>query len=146
MRALLQPRVSTIANAIAGWMTAFALCGSSLAQTATPTRHQIQAAEDAYLAGARLLNHNDLTGAEIQFGKAAKLNPSNNDYAAAYAVIHQRHVNQLVQESGKARLLGELAHAVEAQLRRLVDGAVEQPGGREVARILQRAAQRDDAR
>jgi type II secretory pathway component GspD/PulD (secretin) len=107
MRALPQPRVSTIANTITGWMTAFALCGSSLAQTATPTRHQTQAAEDAYLTGARLLNHNDLTGAEIQFGKAAKLNPSNNDYAAAYAVIHQRHVNQLVQESGKARLLGQ---------------------------------------
>jgi general secretion pathway protein D len=107
MRALPQPRVSTIANAIAGWMAAFALCGSSFAQTATPTRHQTQAAEDAYLAGARLLSHNDLTGAEIQFGKAAKLNPSNSDYAAAYAVIHQRHVNQLVQESGKARLLGQ---------------------------------------
>ena len=79
MRALPQPRVSTIANAITGWMTAFALCGSSLAQTATPTRHQTQAAEDAYLAGARLLDHNDLTGAEIQFDKAVKLDPSNID-------------------------------------------------------------------
>src|ERR1700733_5802711 len=91
MRALPQPRVSTIANAITGWMTAFALCGSSFAQTATPTRHQTQATKDAYVPAAHLL----------------KLNPSNNDYAAAYAVIHQRHVNQLVQESGKARLLGQ---------------------------------------
>lgn len=89
------------------WIATLALCGSSFAQTAAPQKHQTQAAEDAYLAGARLLEHNDLTGAEIQFGKAAKLNPSNGDYAAAYAVTHQRHVNQLVQESGKARLLGQ---------------------------------------
>jgi general secretion pathway protein D len=72
-----------------------------------PAKHQIQAAEDAYLAGARLLDRNDLTGAEIQFGKAVKLNPSNRDYALAYAAIHQRHVTELVQESGKARLLGQ---------------------------------------
>lgn len=103
MRARPQPRAFTTAR----WLATFALCSTSLAQTATPTKHQTQAAEDAYLAGARLLVHNDLTGAEIQFGKAAKLNPSNSDYAAAYTVTHQRHVNQLVQESGKARLLGQ---------------------------------------
>jgi general secretion pathway protein D len=108
MRAPLQPRASTIASCT----VALALCSLSittLAQTTdgTPTKHQTQAAEDAYLAGARLLDHNDLTGAEIQFDKAVKLNPSNNDYAMAYAVTHQRHVTQLVQESGKARLLGQ---------------------------------------
>ena len=109
MRATLQPRASTIASCT----VALALCSLSittlLAQTTdgTPTKHQTQAAEDAYLAGARLLDHNDLTGAEIQFDKAVKLNPSNNDYAMAYAVTHQRHVTQLVQESGKARLLGQ---------------------------------------
>src|ERR1700744_4602161 len=103
MRALLQPR----AFAIAGWFAAFALCSQSLAQTTASSKHQVQAAEDAYLAGARLLDHNDLTGAELQFGKAAKLDPANSDYASAYTVTHQRHVSQLVQESGKARLLGQ---------------------------------------
>jgi general secretion pathway protein D len=109
MRAILQPR----ASAIARWTAILALCSSSLAQTpapptfGAPTKHQAQAAEDAYLAGARLLERNDLTGAEIQFDKAAKLNPSNNDYANAYTVTHQRHVTELVQESGKARLLGQ---------------------------------------
>ena len=88
-------------------MAAFVLCSASLAQTAPPTKHQTQAAEEAYLAGARLVNHNDLTGAEVQFAKAMRLNPSNSDYAAAYVVTHQRHVNQLVQQSGKARLLGQ---------------------------------------
>src|ERR1700730_3969466 len=72
-----------------------------------PTKPQTQAAEDAYLAGARLLDHNDLTGAEIQFDKAVKLNPSNTDYAMAYAITHQRHITELVQQSGKARLLGQ---------------------------------------
>jgi type II secretory pathway component GspD/PulD (secretin) len=72
-----------------------------------PTKHQVQSAEDAYLAGARLLEHNDLTGAEIQFDKAVKLNPANTDYARAYTVTHQRHIAELVQESGKARLLGQ---------------------------------------
>jgi general secretion pathway protein D len=107
---------------------ALALCGLSIATLAqppapadktpasnkaleatvgVPTKHQTQAAEDAYLAGARLLDHNDLTGAEIQFDKAAKLNPSNRDYALAYSITHQRHITELVQQSGKARLLGQ---------------------------------------
>jgi general secretion pathway protein D len=111
MRASLQLRAHTIARCTA----ALALCGPCLAQapapSSAPTKHQTQAAEDSYLTGARLLDHNDLTGAEIQFGKAAKLNPSNRDYANAYAVTHQRHVNELIQESGKARLLGQNAKA-----------------------------------
>jgi general secretion pathway protein D len=88
-------------------MAAFALCSSSLAQTTAPTKHQARAAEDAYLAGARLLGQNNLAGAEIQFDKAVKLDSSNSDYASAYAVTHQRHIARLVQESGKARLLGQ---------------------------------------
>src|SRR5271168_5127200 len=139
MRATLQPRASAIARCTA----ACALCGLSLttlAQNAAPldttppsinktvettvgapTKHQVQAAEDAYLAGARLLDHNDLTGAEIQFDKAIKLNPSNNDYAMAYTITHQRHITELIQESGKARLLGqnEKAEALLAEARLL---------------------------
>ncbi len=122
MRAALQPRASAIANCV----VAFTLLSLSITTRAqapdssaaskskavettvgAPTKRQIQAAEEAYLAGARLLDHNDLTGAEIQFGKAAKLNPTNSDYATAYSVTHQRHVTELVQESGKARLLGQ---------------------------------------
>ena len=117
MRATFQPRASAIAR---GARRARTLRHSPsrrsprpLSQPATtsshghPTKHQTQAAEDAYLAGARLLDHNDLTGAELQFDKAVKLNPSNSDYAMAYAVTHQRHVTELVQQSGKARLLGQ---------------------------------------
>jgi general secretion pathway protein D len=122
MKAILQPRASAIATRAA----TFALCGLSIATLAqtpadktstnnktveatvgVPTKHQTQAAEEAYLAGARLLDHNDLAGAETQFDKAVKLNPSNSDYAMAYAVTRQRHVSELVQQSGKARLLGQ---------------------------------------
>jgi general secretion pathway protein D len=107
MRAILQPRASAIARCA----VTFALCGTCLAQSpapsSAPTKHQIQAADDAYLAGARLLDHDDVSAAEIQFEKAAKLNPANNDYAMAYSITHQRHITELVQQSGKARLLGQ---------------------------------------
>jgi general secretion pathway protein D len=122
MRAILQSRASAIATCA----VTFALCGLSIATLAQapadktptsdktveatvgiPTKHQTQAAEEAYLAGARLLDHNDLAGAETQFDKAVKLNPSNSDYAMAYTVTRQRHVAELVQQSGKARLLGQ---------------------------------------
>jgi Flp pilus assembly secretin CpaC len=112
-----QPRASAIAKRA----ITFALCSLSIAAFAqapadkttvevsngAPTKRQTQAAEDAYLAGARLLDRNDLAGAEIQFDKAVKLNPANSDYAKAYAVTHQRHITELVQQSGKARLLGQ---------------------------------------
>jgi general secretion pathway protein D len=115
MRATPQPRISTIVRCTAVLvLCGSCLCNSCLAQTQTPlpptgtsTKHPAQAAEDAYLSGARLLDHNDLTGAEIQFKKAVQLNPANSDYAKAYTVTHQRHITELVQEAGKARLLGQ---------------------------------------
>jgi general secretion pathway protein D len=54
-----------------------------------------------------MLEHKDIAQAEIQFAKATKLDPSNKDYELAYSVTHQRHVTELVRESGKARLLGQ---------------------------------------
>jgi general secretion pathway protein D len=72
-----------------------------------PGKRQIQLAEDAYLAGARLLDRNDLAGAETQFAKALKLNPSHGEYAQAVALAHEHRVTDLIQQSGKARLLGQ---------------------------------------
>jgi general secretion pathway protein D len=136
MRASLQPRAAAIARCA----VTFALCGTSLAQapapSSIPANHQIQAAEDAYLAGARLLDRNDLTGAEMQFDKAAKLNPANGDYAMAYSITHQRHITEIVQQSGKARLLGqnEKAETLLAEARLLdpqndIVGQSVDPGG-----------------
>jgi general secretion pathway protein D len=73
----------------------------------TLTKKQLEAAEDAYLAGARLLDKKNLSGAEAEFAKAVKINPANHEYVMAAAVAHEQHVTQLVQQVGKARLLGQ---------------------------------------
>ncbi|HZY74175.1 MAG TPA: hypothetical protein VFE22_13800 [Edaphobacter sp.] len=72
---------------------------------------QRREAENAYLAGARLLDRNDLTGAEAQFAKALKLNPTNHDYLMAANVVREHRVTELVQQAGKARLLGQAKKA-----------------------------------
>jgi len=86
-----------------------------------PDKRQAEAAEAAYLAGAQLLDRKDLNGAETEFTKATQLNPANHDYALALTLIHQRHVAELVQQAGKARLLGqnEKADALLAEARLL---------------------------
>ena len=71
----------------------------------TLSKRQRQDAEDAYLAGARLLDRKDLAGAEAQFAKALKLNPGNRDYALAASLAHEQHITELVQQAGKARLM-----------------------------------------
>jgi general secretion pathway protein D len=79
-------------------------------QSAAPpstNKHQADAAETAYLSGARLLDRKDLSGAETEFTKAARLDPANRDYALALSLTHQRHVAELIQQAGKARLLGQ---------------------------------------
>ena len=72
-----------------------------------PTKHQIEAAETAYLAGARLLDRNDLTGAEAQFDKAAALNPGNHEYSLAASLAREHRVTELVHQASKARLMGQ---------------------------------------
>ena len=86
-----------------------------------PSKHQAQLAEDAYLAGARLLDRNDLAAAEAQFAKALKLNPGRSEYAQAVALAHEHHVTDLIQQSGKARLLGQTDKAEQllAEARKL---------------------------
>jgi Flp pilus assembly secretin CpaC len=77
-----------------------------------PSPRQLREAEDAYLAGARLLDRRDMAGAEARFAKAAALNPTNADYIQAAALAHEHRITELVQQAGKARLLG---HADKAQ-------------------------------
>ncbi|HMF63951.1 MAG TPA: hypothetical protein VK608_07685 [Edaphobacter sp.] len=86
-----------------------------------PGKRQVQAAEDAYLAGARLLDRKDLAGAEAEFAKALKLNPTRSEYALAVALAREHRVTELIQQSGKARLVGQSgqAEALLAEARRL---------------------------
>jgi general secretion pathway protein D len=80
-------------------------------ESESPSKHQIETADDAYLSGAKLLDRKDLSGAEKEFAKAVKLNPANRDYALALSLTHQHHVADLVQQAGKARLLGNNTEA-----------------------------------
>ena len=86
-----------------------------------PSKRHVQAAEDAYLAGARFLDRDDLNGAEVQFNKAHQLNPTDSEYAQALELVRQHRVTALVQEASKARLLGQNASAdsLLAQARKL---------------------------
>lgn len=67
---------------------------------------QARDAEDAYLAGARHISHNELEAAERDFGRALKLNPNNADYAQAVAVTRQQRVTSLVEQAARSRVAG----------------------------------------
>jgi hypothetical protein len=128
MKLPVQPRASVVSRCV----IAFTLAGLSvttLAQAAAPPivtpvtapstpsteksadhnldKRQLKEADNAYLAGARLLDRKESAGAELQFAKALKLNPYSRDYALALSIAHEQHVTQLVQDAGKARLLGQ---------------------------------------
>ena len=87
--------------------TATAPDKNTQAKNAPSGQRQAEAAEEAYLAGARLVQRKDLSAAETEFTKAVKLNPANRDYSLALTLTHEQHVSALVQQAGKARLLGE---------------------------------------
>ena len=76
-----------------------------------PNRRKVRAAEDAYLAGAKKLERDDLHAAEDDFKRALVLDPENRDYAMAISVTREHRVTELVQQSGKARLAGDQARA-----------------------------------
>lgn len=77
---------------------------------AVSARHS-RAADDAYLAGARQLAHNDPAAAEHSFARALELDPGKPEYALSLAVAKEHHVSALVQQAAKARLLGNKAEA-----------------------------------
>lgn len=86
-----------------------------------PSKRQRHQAEKAYLEGARLLERNDLTGAQKQFDRALQLNPANHDYLMARMLVREHRVTELVQQAGKAHLLGQQdkADALLAQAQQL---------------------------
>jgi general secretion pathway protein D len=69
--------------------------------------HNGRAAEDAYLAGARLLESNKLEAAEGKFARALQLDPTRAEYAAALTLAREHRLTDLVQQAGKARILGQ---------------------------------------
>lgn len=85
------------------------------------SKRAAQEAEDAYLVGVRLLDRGDLGGAEKQFLKASSIVPSKTDYVQSAALAHEHRVTELVQQAGRARLMGhpEKADSLLAEARKL---------------------------
>jgi general secretion pathway protein D len=81
--------------------------GAVTAGDPAPSRRHIQQADDAYLAGAKKLEHDDLDGAEQQFQRALKLNPTNLNYALAISVTREHRVGELVRRATSARQAGD---------------------------------------
>jgi tetratricopeptide (TPR) repeat protein len=68
---------------------------------------QAREADDAYLEGAKHVEHGDLAAAERSFGRAAQLNPANRDYLLALADVREHRVTELVQAAAQARAAGQ---------------------------------------
>jgi Flp pilus assembly secretin CpaC/tetratricopeptide (TPR) repeat protein len=77
----------------------------------TPSKHQLREAEDAYLSGAKKLEHDQLDAAETEFKRALKLDPENRNYAVAISVARQHRVTELVQQATRAREAGNQGKA-----------------------------------
>jgi general secretion pathway protein D len=85
---------------------------------ASASRHpvsesQARQADDAYLEGAKQIEHMNLAAAERSFAKAVQLNPDKQEYILSLAVTREQRVTELVQSAAKARLLGDDKHADE---------------------------------
>ena len=87
----------------------------------TPSKRQVRQAHDAYLAGAKKLEHDDLDAAENEFVRALNLDPENPSYAVAISVTRQHRLMELVQQSTKARQAGDegKAQTLLAEARKL---------------------------
>ena len=70
-----------------------------------------QQAEQAYLAGARLLDGKNFAGAQAEFARAASLDATHPEYARAQELTRDERVNALVQQAARARMLQRPAEA-----------------------------------
>jgi len=77
----------------------------------TLSSRQAREADDAYLEGARQVEHKNLEAAQESFQRAVQLAPGNRDYALALIVTREQRLTQLVQLAAKARLKGDDAKA-----------------------------------
>lgn len=100
-----------------------ALSGPICAQQTSPAHPEgvkdSPAARDAYVAGARYLERDQLEAAEQQFQRAATLAPRNQEYGIALQLAREHRVTSLIQQAGRARLAGhaDLAQSLIEQAR-----------------------------
>ncbi len=72
----------------------------------TPSAHERDQAQQAYVDGAKAIEKHDLARALERFRRASALDPGSQDYAAALTIAQQNLVTQLLEQSQKAKLLG----------------------------------------
>ena len=89
----------------------YAVVSSAQSPLLAPATADPRRAAEAYLAGARLLDHQQLAEAQSEFARAAALDPAHPEYALALEVTREHRVGSLVQQAAKARLLGRVADA-----------------------------------
>ncbi len=92
------------------WLLA-AGAASAQSLTARPAKADPKRAAEAYVAGARLLDHRQLAEAQEKFAQATALDPARPEYGLALGVTREHRVGDLVQRAAKARLLGSAADA-----------------------------------
>lgn len=78
-----------------------------------------RAADDAYLEGAKEVQHKDLAAGVRSFERAVQLNPDNSDYSLALIVTREGLVTELIERAAQARAVGNitLADSLLAQAR-----------------------------
>ncbi|MGA7156144.1 MAG: hypothetical protein WBY53_04820 [Acidobacteriaceae bacterium] len=72
---------------------------------------QAREADNAYLEGAKHVQHRELRAAILCFQTASRLNPDDPDYSLALIVTRENFVTELVQEAAKARATGNVTQA-----------------------------------
>jgi general secretion pathway protein D len=110
--------VSSIALSAASAQEASIPAGAVPAQPAAASKksapvseRQAREADDAYIDGAKQMEHPDFPAAERSFARAVQLNPNKQEYVLSLAVAREHHLTELVQSAAKARLLGDNARA-----------------------------------
>jgi general secretion pathway protein D len=75
------------------------------------SERQARDADDAYLEGAKEMEHGDLLAAQHSFARAVKLDPNREAYALSLTVAREHYVTELVQQAAIARSQGDNAKA-----------------------------------
>ena len=84
----------------------------ALAAAQTPAaKADPERAAQAYVAGARAIDRQDMAAAQIEFARAAALNPARSDYAMALALTREHRVGDLVRKAALARMTNHPAQA-----------------------------------
>ncbi len=92
-------------------MAAFVVLLTSGAGAQTASKSDHEKAEQAFLAGAKLLDRQNLAGAQAEFARAATLDPTHGNYALAMTLTREHRVSELIQAAAKERLTGHADRA-----------------------------------